>query len=147
MIESVAAMASFFFVYWLSGWRPGMPMASSGTVYLMATTMTLGAIVFSQIGVVFNCRTERASIFKVGFFTNRMVLIGIACELTLLSLYAYVPLLHGLFNTAPIGVREWAFLLIWAPMIFLLDEVRKAFARRRGHHTATNMRKSGQEAA
>lgn len=147
MIESTAAMASFFFVYWLNGWRPGMPMASSGTVYRLATTMTLGAIVFSQIGVVFNCRTERASIFKVGFFTNRMVLIGIACELTLLSLYAYLPFLHGLFNTAPLGLREWAFLVIWAPMIFLLDEMRKAFLRKRGQHTATNMGKSGQEAA
>lgn len=136
-IESATAMASFFFLYRLYGWRPGMPMAGSGNVYQMATTMTLAAIVFTQIGVVFNCRTERVSIFKVGFFTNRMVLIGIACELSLLSLFTYVPFLHGLFNTAPLSLRAVAPLLIWTPLMFLTDEVRKAFLRRRNQPRCT----------
>jgi hypothetical protein len=44
---------------------------------------------------------------------------------------SYVPFLHELFNTAPLGWREWLFLLIWPPVIFLIDELRKSVVRRR----------------
>lgn len=129
MIESVASMAAYFFMNWLNGW-PGVPLAPEGSlVYRMATTMTLAGVVATQVGAVFGCRTERESIFRIGFFTNRLVLIGIAVELVLLSLLVYAPFLHGVFNTAPIGLREWAFVFAWTPVIFLADELRKAFLR------------------
>jgi magnesium-transporting ATPase (P-type) len=128
-LESVIAMGAFFYLNWLYGW-PEATLVNSGTVYKMATTMTLAAIVVTQVGIVFNCRTERASIFKIGFFTNRLVLVGIAFELSLLCLLIYVPFFNGIFNTSPIGIKEWAFLIIWAPMIILLDEIRKSFLRK-----------------
>jgi magnesium-transporting ATPase (P-type) len=128
MIESIAAMASYFFLNWRHGW-PGVPLAADGTLYRMATTMTLAAIVATQIGAVFGCRTERASIFTIGFFTNRLVLVGVASELIILGLLIYTPLLQGLFNTAPIGPLEWAFVFAWTPIILLADEARKALLR------------------
>ena len=39
------------------------------------------------------------------FFTNRLVLVGIAVELVLLNLLIYVPFLHELFHTGPIGLQ------------------------------------------
>lgn len=131
MIESVASMSAYFFINWLNGW-PGVPLAQEGTLlYRMATTMTLAGIVATQVGAVFGCRTDRASIFRIGFFTNRLVLVGIAVELTLLGLLVYVPFLQGIFNTAPIGLREWVYVFAWTPVIFLADEARKAMLRRR----------------
>jgi magnesium-transporting ATPase (P-type) len=144
MIESAAAMISFFFLNHLYGW-PGVPLAQSGVIYQMATTMTFAAIVFCQIGVVFNCRSDRTSVFKIGFFTNRMVLIGILTELLLLCLLIYAPFMHGLFNTAPIGLREWAFLLIWPPVLILTDELRKAILRMHDRLTAEKLRNKRQE--
>ncbi len=142
MIESIASMSAYFFLNWLHGW-PDVPLADEGTIYRMATTMTLAGVVITQVGAVFGCRTERASIFKIGFLTNRLVLVGIAFELTLLSLLIYTPFLHSLFNTAPIGVREWAFLFIWTPVIFLADELRKVFLRQREQRTAENQAEFG----
>ncbi|MDP4109777.1 MAG: cation-transporting P-type ATPase [Bacillota bacterium] len=130
MIESAAAMITYFFLNHLYGW-PSVPLASSGPVYRMATSMTLAAIVFCQIGVVFNCRTDRASVFKVGIFSNRMVLIGIVTELLVLSALVYTPFMHDLFNTAPLGLREISFLLIWPPILLFTDELRKAIMRKR----------------
>ena len=75
------------------------------------------------------CRTDRVSIFRLGFFTNRLVLWGIAAELTLLALLIYTPFLQPIFNTAPIGLHEWAYLFAWTPVIFFLDELRKAILR------------------
>jgi magnesium-transporting ATPase (P-type) len=129
MIESVASMSAYFFLNWLHGW-PSVPLAAEGTLlYRMATTMTLAGVVATQVGAVFGCRTERASIFKVGFLTNRLVLVGIATELILLGLLIYVPFLQSVFNTAPLGLREWAFIFAWTPVIFLADELRKALLR------------------
>ena len=107
-----------------------MPLAGSGVAYQAATTMTFAAIVMAQVGMVFACRTDRISISKTGFFTNRMVLIGIIVELALLCALAYMPFLHGLFNTAPLGWREWAF-LIWIPaLVLLITELHKAVLRK-----------------
>ena len=128
LIESSIAMSAFFFLYWQNGW-PGVPMENAGVIYQMATTMTLAGIVATQIGTVFNCRTERASLFKVGFFKNRLVIIGIAFELAILCILIYTPFLHTLFNTAPIGLIEWAYLFMWIPIVILLDESRKALLR------------------
>jgi magnesium-transporting ATPase (P-type) len=129
VIEAIAGMSAYFFANWLHGW-PGAPLAAQGTVlYRMATSMTLAGIVATQVGAVFGCRTDRASIFKIGFFTNRLVLVGIVVELLLLGLLVYVPFLQSTFNTAPLGLVEWCFVFAWTPVIFLLDEVRKALLR------------------
>lgn len=135
ILNSAIAMSAFFFINWQNGW-PGIPMPDSGVIYQMATTMTLGAIIVNQIAMVFNCRTERESVFKVGIFSNRMILIGIIFQVTLLCILIYTPFLHDLFNTAPIGLTEWAYLFMWVPILILLDELRKAFLRKWGDRHA-----------
>jgi len=130
IIESVASMSGYFFINWLHGWPHG-PLAAGGAVYRMATTMTLACIVTTQIGSVFACRTDRTSIFKIGFLTNRLILVGIAVELALLSLLMYVPFLQNIFNTAPIGLTGWAYAFAWTPVMFLAEEARKALLRAR----------------
>jgi P-type Ca2+ transporter type 2C len=146
MIESVASMSAYFFLNRLNGW-PGVPLAPEGSlVYLMATTMTFAGVVTTQVGAVMGCRTDRTSIFRIGFFTNRLVLWGIAVELTLLVTLIYVPFLQPVFNTAPIGPREWVYLFAWTPVIFLLDELRKAILRRRERPASFKTKATGGEA-
>ena len=129
MMGSAISMAAYFFVNYLNGW-PAVPLAADGAVYAKATTMTLAAIVFSQIGAVLNCRTERESVFKIGLFSNRKVLFGIVFEFLLLSAIIYVPFLQVTFHTAAIGWQEWLFLVVIPIPILLVEELRKAIVRR-----------------
>ncbi len=129
-IEAIACISAYYYLNWLNGW-PAATLADSGIIYRMATTMTLAAIIFSQMGAVFGCRTERTSVFKKGLLTNRLVLAGIAVELLLLGLLVYVPFLHGIFHTAPLSRMHWAYLAIWPPVLLLADELRKKFLRAR----------------
>jgi magnesium-transporting ATPase (P-type) len=130
LIESVAAMSAYFYLNARHGW-PAVPLAAEGThLYRLATTMTLAGVVATQVGAVLACRTNRASLFHIGFFGNRLVLIGIAVELLLLALIVYVPVLQEIFHTAPLGLAEWSYVFAWTPVIFLADEARKAFLRR-----------------
>ncbi len=124
-IEAVASMAGFFFIYWQTGWRPGMPMADSGPVYITATTMTLAGIVATQMGNVFACRTERESVFRIGLLSNRLVLWGIVSELVITGLLIYTPFLQTVFGFGPLGFGELAFLLAFPPLLLLIEEGRK----------------------
>jgi magnesium-transporting ATPase (P-type) len=136
LIESVAAMSAYFFLNWQHGW-PGVVLAQEGTLaYRMATTMTFATIVATQVGAVLGCRTDRVSVFKIGLFSNRLILGGIAVELCILGLLMYVPFLQKAFNTAPFGLIEWVFVLSWIPIVFLVDELRKALLRWREQHRA-----------
>jgi len=131
-IEAVASIAAFFFVYWTAGWRPSMgisAMAATGTMYIMATTACHHTIVTTQIGNGFACRTERESIFKVGFTTNRFYLWGILSEIVLLLVFIYVPPFPSFFGFRPISIWVWLFMFAWIPAPLIADEVRKALVR------------------
>jgi magnesium-transporting ATPase (P-type) len=129
IIEAIACMAGYFFVYYSSGWRPGMELASSGPIYLKATTMCLAGIIATQIGNVFACRTERESVFKIGFLSNPLVLSGIVVELALVNLIVYFPPFQRVFNTHSLTFVDWSFLFMFTPLIFLAEEGRKYLIR------------------
>jgi len=130
LAEAVLSMSAYFYVNFMNGW-PGVPLAASGPVYHQATTMTLAAIVFCQIGAVLNCRTDQQSLFRVGLFSNRQVLVGIAAEVALICAIIYVPFLQSIFATVAIGWSDWLYLILLPIPMVLLDELRKAVVRRR----------------
>ena len=138
LIQSVAAMAAFYFLFRTSGY-PGrwMDLPTGGALYRAATSMTLAAIVTTQVGNLFARRTERESAFRAGWRGNRLLWAGIATEISLLLLIVYVPALQGVFGTAPIPWSGWLFLLPWAPALLLADEAVKAVirAKHRIHRT------------
>jgi calcium-translocating P-type ATPase len=125
VIESVLALGAFFWTYWLAGWRPGLPMAASGDLYLRATTMTLAGIVAAQVGNVFACRTDRESVFRVGVTTNRLVFAGIAAEVGILLALILIPPFPRLFGLAPLAFAEWGVLLAFPLVLVGLEEARK----------------------
>jgi calcium-translocating P-type ATPase len=131
VIEAVLSLGGFFWVYWLAGWHPGAPMATSGDLYRRATTMTLAGIVAAQIGNVFACRTEHQSVFRVGILRNRLVLVGIAVEVLMLGALIAVPPLRDVFGLASLGPEEWLPLLAFPAIVLGAEEARKWVLRRR----------------
>jgi magnesium-transporting ATPase (P-type) len=130
-IQAVAAMSAFYFMYLTNGWRPGMEMAATGLVYVTATTMTHNAVVTTQIGNGFAQRTNVESIFKVGFFSNRLLLWGILAECVVLVALTYIPFLQDVFNMGPLGPIDWVYLIALIPTLLIADEIRKYFVRRK----------------
>ncbi|TDW26445.1 potassium/sodium efflux P-type ATPase [Breznakia blatticola] len=124
LIAAVISMAGYFLINIANGW-PNVPLASSGAVYKEATTMTLAAIVFCQIGAVINCRTNKRSVFTVGLFSNKKIVFGIVFEIVLLALLMYVPFLQDVFNTGPLGLTQWIILALIPIPVVALEELRK----------------------
>ena len=126
-MQSLATMAAFYYMYWTSGyWGQWLDLPASGALYRAATAMALAAVVTTQIGNLFAHRTERISAFKISWFSNRLVWIGIASELIFIALIVYVPFLQRLIGTESFPIEHWVFLFAWAPALLVIDEIRKA---------------------
>jgi magnesium-transporting ATPase (P-type) len=139
-LEAVAALGSFLLAYVLAGWHPWETLAGSGNLYREATTMTFAGIVMAQVGAAMAWRTDRESVFSIGLFSNRLLMIGIAAEVAMVALLSYTPGLQQIFHTAPLSGWEWLLLLVWPPLIFALEELRKTVLRRRTASTTGDRR-------
>lgn len=132
LLQSIAAMTAFYFMYWTNGyWGQWLGLPTTGILYQAATAMALGVVVTTQIGNLFAQRTERTSTFRLNWSGNRMIWIGIASELLIVSLIIYVPFFQQVFGTASFPLIYWVFLFAWTPLLLLADEARKALLRRR----------------
>jgi potassium/sodium efflux P-type ATPase len=130
-IQSAAAMSAFYYQYWTNGyWGQFFDLPAEGPLYHSAVAMALAAVVVTQIGNVLAQRTERRSIFEIGLFSNPMIWGGIGAELIIILLIIYVPFLQAVIGTAPFPVENWLFLLAWAPVLLIAEEVRKGIFRR-----------------
>ncbi len=123
-IQAVFCLGGFFYAYWLSGWRPGMPMAAAGMVYKQAVTLSLAGIVACQIGNVFACRSSRYSVFSLKR-RNPWIWGAIVTEMTLVLLLIHVRPLAGIFGLAPLQWRHWALLACYPFVFLLMEEGRK----------------------
>jgi len=144
MLGAAGSLLAYFFAQIQGGWHPGLPMFGIGAdldpVYVRATTMALAAIVFTQIGEVWNCRTEEASVFSVGLFSNKQINIGIVFEIFLIVLITLLPPLQGVFHTCPLNLEDYALLAVMPFVILAIEETRKAIVRayhRKSRNSAT----------
>jgi hypothetical protein len=62
---------------------------------------------------------------------SQVLLWGLAVEIGLILLIDYTPWGNRLFNTAPIPIAVWLFVVPFAAGIIALEEGRKALVRRR----------------
>ena len=147
-VQSLAAMAAFYFMYWTNGyWGQWLDLPGDGTLYRAATAMALAAVVTTQIGNLFAQRAERISSLRIPLFSNKVLWIGIASELTLIALITYAPAFQNFIGTAAFPLRNWLFLFAWVPSLFIVDEIRKAIVRRRARRVAAARGASAPRAA
>ena len=130
MIQAAAGFFSYFYILLDGGWQWGEALAVSDPLYRQAITAFFASIIICQIADVLICRTRRQSILTVGIFANRLVLLGIASELILLALIAYVPLMNTFFGTAPLELWQLSLSIPFAITIIIADEIRRVFVRR-----------------
>jgi potassium/sodium efflux P-type ATPase len=83
-----------------------------------ARTVAVNMFVFGELFYLFNCRSLRYSMFRLGVFSNRWLVLGVAGMTLLQLLFTYSPAMHRLFGTAPIGIAEWTWVLAGGLVIY-----------------------------
>jgi Ca2+-transporting ATPase len=116
---------------WASGgWQFGTGLAETSILYKKGTTMTFAGIVVAQVGNVLASRTNKVSLFKTSVRSNKWIWVGIAAQISIISVLVYVPFMQAVFQTTGLGLLDWAFLAILACIVVFAEETRKWFTRR-----------------
>jgi Ca2+-transporting ATPase len=101
----------------------------SGRGMLEAQALCFLTLVLIQFFKAYNFRSDRQSVFKIGFFKNRWLNITIVWEIALLVVIVYTPALHSPFHTFPLSGWDWLLVVLLAATVFPVLELTKAFFR------------------
>jgi sodium/potassium-transporting ATPase subunit alpha len=130
LIEAGIAMGAFFLLLQTQGWTWGTPLDWSDPLYKQATAATFAAIVVAQVANVFACRSDRLSLSRLGWFTNPLLLWGIATELAVLAFIIYTPWGNAIFGTSPLPAWIFGPLALGALLLLFAEETRKFIVNR-----------------
>jgi magnesium-transporting ATPase (P-type) len=133
LIETIFVMAGFFWVLTQGGWRLGTQIDPTSLLYRQATTMAFLGIVGTQLGTLFASRTNLASLFAIGPFSNRWVVLGALFSISLTAALIYVTFLRDIFGMAPLSPAHYLVAFLYGQILVFADEIRKFIARRRLH--------------
>jgi Ca2+-transporting ATPase len=96
-----------------------------------AETMAFVTLSLAELFRAYTVRSERASIFQIGFFSNKYMQYAVGLSIALLLIVCAVPFLQPIFNTHFLSGREWGLVLGLALMPAVAEEITKFFLRRK----------------
>ena len=95
-----------------------------------AETMAFVTLSLAELFRAYTVRSERASVFQIGFFSNKYMQYAVGLSIALLLIVCAVPFLQPIFNTHFLTGREWSVVLGLALMPAVAEEITKFFLRR-----------------
>ncbi|MBN1535304.1 MAG: cation-transporting P-type ATPase [Anaerolineales bacterium] len=101
-----------------------MPL-STGERYTLAVSVFHAGVVFAQVGNAFACRTEENPLKELGVFSNPRLLLGIVIEILIIFGLIYIKPFSQVFDHFPIPGIFWWGLVLYAPLLFILESIRK----------------------
>jgi magnesium-transporting ATPase (P-type) len=125
VIVSAGAVFLAFNIWRGGGWTLGNNATLDPILYARGTTVVMAGIMIGQLGNLFSARSSSRSAFKMSPFRNRWLFLGILALFVIMMAIIYVPFLQPFFGTAPLLPSDWLFLLLLAPAVLLLEELRK----------------------
>ncbi len=132
LIEALWAMAMFFLVLHLGGWRYGQALATTSPLYRGATGITIVSIVFLQMANLIGRRFEARAGLDMGLLRNWLLMVGVAIELVFAFAVLYWAPLNAALGTAPVAPWLVAVAALGAPLLFAADLARKRLTRPAG---------------
>ncbi|MFH2063307.1 MAG: HAD-IC family P-type ATPase [bacterium] len=96
-----------------------------------ARTVAFTAMAVFQLWNVFNMRSARTSIFRLGFLSNGYVVWSVIVSLLMQMAVLYLPPLQRIFRTVPLGLAEWVAIVVVSSSVLFAVEGYKWLLRRR----------------
>src|SRR5690606_31152629 len=96
-----------------------------------ARTMAFSTFVLYQLVNSFCVRSGDRSVFNRYSLSNRPLLFALFVVAALQVLIVHVPFLQRVFDTAPLSLAQWGWVLLVPMSLLLVEEVRKLVARAR----------------
>jgi magnesium-transporting ATPase (P-type) len=123
-VEALVELTAFVAVLWADGWRPGGPIPDVGSL-LAASGAAFSAVVIGQAANAFACRDTVRWPGSLGWFSNRLLVVGVGVEILLLGLLLFLEPLASLLGQAPPTAIGWLVAVLAAPAVLLADAAHK----------------------
>jgi len=121
--------------------RVGIIFGIMGIVFMLFTrfvmqspnwiSMVFTMLCLSQFGHALVVRHERESIFKIGFFTNKWLLVAVGFTTLIQLMLLYIPPVASFFEVKPLPLGELLVCLVASTWLFVYVELEKLVMRRR----------------
>jgi Ca2+-transporting ATPase len=129
----------------------GLPLGGNPLVHLLnfdwhsidleniriAETMAFMTLSLCELFRAYTVRSEKASLFRIGIFSNKWMQYAVGASIILLLAVCTVPFLQTIFNTHFMSLREWMVVLGLALVPAVSEEVTKLFLRLRDRKKAS----------
>jgi Ca2+-transporting ATPase len=116
----LSAIALGAFVYSLYGLHQEVEQARAVAFTVM---------VIAQLVHAFNCRSERWSLFQVGLWTNRPLLLAVSLSLGIQVVVLTVPAVATIFKVVPLPIEDWLLMGVMGLSPFVVMELIKILRR------------------
>lgn len=90
-----------------------------------ARTLCLISMGFFQLCNAWNCRSEKKSIFALGWFSNKWLIAVTLLVFILQAIVVYVPFFNYTFKTVPLEFVDWIKCFLVGISIIFIEELRK----------------------
>ncbi|HEX9331674.1 MAG TPA: HAD-IC family P-type ATPase, partial [Anaerolineales bacterium] len=88
-----------------------------------AEAMAFATLSLSELVRAYTARSEHYPLFKIGPFSNRNMNYAVLLSVVLIFAVIYIPFFNPIFNTVPLGWRQWEILL---PLLLIPSVVAEA---------------------
>ena len=90
-----------------------------------ARTVAFCSLVAFEWFRAFNARSDEHTIFKLGIFRNRWLVLSVTVAVMLQIAAIYLPFMQAAFHTVPLGIEGWGIALLAGGSLFVVEELRK----------------------
>jgi Ca2+-transporting ATPase len=132
--EAIMARGMWQHILWVGLFIGGLSIASQAWAIARGVeywqTVVFSVLTFSQLFHALAVRSERASLFTLGLFSNLPMLGAVIFTLFLQLAVVYLPVLNVIFHTQPLPPADLAVCLALSSLVLLAVEIEKWLWRR-----------------
>lgn len=117
---SIVSVCILFSAYGLFEWA-----IKEGSTVEEARTIAVNTIVMIEMFYLFNCRSLTKSFLRIGFFSNKLIFLGVGTMILLQVAFTYVPIMNEIFQSHSIEIDSWLKIIGVSLVTFLIIEIKK----------------------
>ncbi|MCF6155640.1 MAG: cation-translocating P-type ATPase [Candidatus Brocadia sp.] len=142
LIALSTLLAYLYVLYYTSSVKPGylhywflnklIPCCFGGPLsgdLERARTVAFSVMVISQLFHSFNCRNAHRSLFMIGVFTNKKLLLATGFSLAMQVAIVYIPYSENIFKVIPLELKDWIAIFGFSTLVFIIMEIIKCFKK------------------
>jgi Ca2+-transporting ATPase len=124
IVQTLAITTVTLLAYWI-----GLVTHPEAQEY--AATMAFVTLSFSELLRAYTARSENYPILKIGLFSNRTMNWAVISSFVLLLAVVYIPFLNIIFDTVPLKMTQWQYILPFLFIPAIAAEITKWFITRK----------------